>query len=142
MVNALRVHWFEGMNASLAINARYFRLLPRLAVPVLVVYSGAFAYLAHLALAREISLGTVAVVLALMSSTQRVGSISLADLQVNWMLSAFPAIELLEADLQTRRCRPAFDYGDSDSDSDSPRHCIRRLRVYLSWIDDGSLYGL
>jgi len=71
-----------------------------LAVPVLVAFAVSCGYLGLAAYRREISLGTLAVMLPMLAATTPLGDISWDDVALSWMIQGLPRVRELEASLR------------------------------------------
>ncbi|HEY5196402.1 MAG TPA: ABC transporter ATP-binding protein [Solirubrobacteraceae bacterium] len=91
--------WTEGMAPSWRELHRLSLKVAWMSVGVLAAYALAAGTLGHAALHHAVSLRTIATVLPMLPVSLNVGSISLADIQVEQMLSALPDVDRLLADL-------------------------------------------
>ena len=87
------------MAAPWAVLRRLDRKVLVLAVPVLVAFGVASGYLGLAAYRREISLGTLAVMLPMLAATTPLGDISWDDVALSWMIQGLPRARELEAEL-------------------------------------------
>lgn len=99
LVEGYRRSWIAAMGSSWTELRRIGRRVALLCVPVLAAYLICAGELGWAAYHKEISLGTLAVLLPMLPSTMSVGSVSLADYRLERMLSALPDLDALTAGL-------------------------------------------
>ena len=99
LVDRYRSTWLAAMAAPWAVLRRLDRRVLVLAVPVLVAFTASCGYLGLAAYRREISLGTLAVMLPMLAATTPLGDISWDDVALSWMIQGLPRVRELEAAL-------------------------------------------
>jgi ATP-binding cassette subfamily B protein len=102
LVERYRTQWLLGMAAPWAALRELDRKVALMTVPVLTAFAVACGYLGYAAYHREISLGTLAVMLPMLAATTSFGDISWDDVALSWMLQGLPRIAQLEAALTPR----------------------------------------
>jgi ATP-binding cassette, subfamily B, bacterial len=91
--------WTAGMSPTWGELHRLCMQLAWLSLAVLAAFALATGTLGHAALHHAVTLRTLATVLPMLPASLNVGSISMADIQVEQMLTALPDLERLLADL-------------------------------------------
>ena len=86
LVDRYRSQFLAAMAAPWAVLRRLDRRVLVLAVPVLVAFAASCGYLGLAAYRREISLGTLAVMLPMLAATTPLGDISWDDVALSWMI--------------------------------------------------------
>jgi ATP-binding cassette, subfamily B, bacterial len=99
LADRTRSQWLLGMSAPWAALRELDRTVGWLSVPVFAVFAGAASYLGYTAYHYEITLGTLAVMLAMLAATTSFGDISWNDVALSWMLQGLPRVGRLEAEL-------------------------------------------
>jgi ATP-binding cassette, subfamily B, bacterial len=102
MMDRYSRQWLAGMAAPWAALRRLDKAVFTLSLPVLVGYGMGCGYLGYAAYNREITLGTLAVMLPMLVATMPLGDISWDDVALSWMLQGLPRIGQLETGLQPR----------------------------------------
>jgi ATP-binding cassette subfamily B protein len=102
IVGQFRTHWLAGMAASWRSLARMHRVVLAVGWAVLLLYLGAAWVIGHAALTHEISLQVLTVLLLMLIMSASVGSITFADIGLEFMVSALPDLHGLEAELGAR----------------------------------------
>jgi ATP-binding cassette, subfamily B, bacterial len=100
LVDRYRSAFLAAMAAPWAVLRRLDRRVLVLAVPVLVAFAVSCGYLGLAAYRREISLGTLAVMLPMLAATTPLGDISWDDVALSWMIQGLPRVRELEASLR------------------------------------------
>lgn len=100
LVERYRSQWLLGMAAPWAALRRLDRKVLLLCAPVLAAFAAAAGYLGLAAYHRQISLGTLAVMLPMLAATTPLGDISWDDVALAWMLQGLPRVSQLEASLR------------------------------------------
>jgi ATP-binding cassette, subfamily B, bacterial len=127
--------WTDGMAPAWRELHRLSVRVAWMSVGVLAAYALAAGTLGHAALHHAVSLRTIATVLPMLPVSLNVGSISLADIQVEQMLSALPDVDRLLADLAPPASGPAAAAGPAALSSavGLPRDSIRFDGVALRY---------
>ena len=99
LVDRYRSQFLLGMSAPWGALQRQNRVVTRLATPVLAAFAGACGYLAYAAFHHEMSLGTLAVMLPMLSATSLWGEITWDDVALSWQIQGLPRIAGLETAL-------------------------------------------
>lgn len=86
LVARYQSQWLLGMSGPWGVLRRLDRKVLLLSGPVLAVYAAACAYLGYAAYYREISLGTLAVMLPMLAAATPVGDISWDDVALAFMV--------------------------------------------------------
>jgi ATP-binding cassette, subfamily B, bacterial len=102
VVGQFRTHWLAGMAASWRSLARMHRVVLAVGWAVLLLYLGAAWVIGHAALRHEISLQVLTVMLLMLITSASVGTITFADIGLEFMVSALPDLHGLEAELGAR----------------------------------------
>jgi ATP-binding cassette, subfamily B, bacterial len=102
LVERYRTQWLLGMAGPWAALRELDRKVALMTVPVLAAFAVACGYLGYAAYHREISLGTLAVMLPMLAATTSFGDISWDDVALSWMLQGLPRAGQLEAALTPR----------------------------------------
>ncbi|MFF2331662.1 MULTISPECIES: ABC transporter ATP-binding protein [unclassified Streptomyces] len=100
LVDRFRTQWMTAMGGSWAVMRRQDRLALRLSGILLVVFAAAAILLGRSAYNGDISVTTLVIVLMMLSASSTLGTLSLEDLRLPWMLMALPSLAGLEADLK------------------------------------------
>jgi ATP-binding cassette subfamily B protein len=103
LVGRYRSQWLLGMGAPWAELRELDRKVLWLCLPVLAAFGFAGGYLGLAAYHRQIALGTLAVMLAMLAATTSFGDISWDDVALAWMLQGLPRVGRLEAELSPPR---------------------------------------
>jgi ATP-binding cassette, subfamily B, bacterial len=106
LVDRYRSQWLLGMSAPWAALRELDRKVLWLSAPVFAAFGLAGAYLGYAAYHREVSLGTLAVMLPMLAATTSFGDISWDDVALSWMLQGLPRIGELEAALAPGQRQP------------------------------------
>jgi ATP-binding cassette subfamily B protein len=99
LVERYRAQWLLGMTGPWSVLRRLDQKVVVLAGPVLAAFAIACGYLGLAAYHRQISLGTLAVMLPMLAATTPAGDISWDDVDLAWMLQGLPRASQLEAEL-------------------------------------------
>jgi len=99
VVEQFRTNWLTGMAASWRNLARLHRVVLVLGWAVLVLYLGACWVIGAAALHHQISLQELTVMLLMLVLSTSVGTITFADIGLEFMVSSLPDLHGLEADL-------------------------------------------
>lgn len=100
VVDQFRSHWLAGMAASWRNLARLHRVVVALGWAILLLYLGACWVIGDAALRHEISLQTLTVMLLMLVMSTSVGTITFADIGLEFMVSSLPDLHRLETDLR------------------------------------------
>ncbi len=100
LVERYRSQWLLGMAAPWAVLRRLDRKVVLLCAPVLAAFAVAAGYLGLAGYHRQISLGTLAIMLPMLAATTPLGDISWDDVALAWMLQGLPRADQLEAALR------------------------------------------
>jgi ATP-binding cassette, subfamily B, bacterial len=100
LVDRYRSQFLLAMSAPWAVLRRLDRRVLVLAIPVLVAFAVSCGFLGLAAYRREISLGTLAVMLPMLAATTPLGDISWDDVALSWMVQGLPRVRELEAALR------------------------------------------
>jgi ATP-binding cassette, subfamily B, bacterial len=103
LVDRYSRQWLAGMAAPWAALRRLDKAVLWLSLPVLAAFAVACGYLGYAAYHREITLGTLAVMLPMLAATTPLGDISWDDVALSWMLQGLPRVGQLEARLKPRQ---------------------------------------
>jgi ATP-binding cassette, subfamily B, bacterial len=102
LVDRFRSQWLLGMSEPWAALSREDAVVVRLSVLVLAAFATACGYLGYAAWHREVSLGTLAVMLPMLAATTLFGDISWDDVALSWQMQGVPRATALEDDLAAR----------------------------------------
>lgn len=102
VVAEFRRHWFDGMTRIWARRRGLYRRVGFIFVILLACSVALYAYVAHEAYIGDVSIGTLAVVLNVLSLSRYLGTASALDTSLEFTVSAVPALDELEADLRSR----------------------------------------
>jgi ATP-binding cassette subfamily B protein len=129
LVERYRSQWLLGMAAPWAVLRRLDRKVVLLCAPVLAAFAVAAGYLGLAGYHRQISLGTLAIMLPMLAATTPLGDISWDDVALAWMLQGLPRAGQLEAAL-----RPAGpDLSGDQPAAGLPAHEVRFDQVYFRY---------
>ena len=106
LVDRYRSQWLLGMSAPWAALRELDRKVLWLSAPVFAAFALAGGYLGYAAYHREISLGTLAIMLPMLAATTSFGDISWDDVALSWMLQGLPRIGELEGELAPGQDKP------------------------------------
>ncbi|NUP51134.1 MAG: ABC transporter ATP-binding protein [Catenulispora sp.] len=101
-----RDYYVEGLTPTWAEIRRQGKRVAVVAIGVLAVFALGAGTLGWTAYHRQISLGTLAVMLTMLPSSMAVGTVSMSDFQLEMMLTAMPDLDALTASL-TPAAEPA-----------------------------------
>jgi ATP-binding cassette subfamily B protein len=99
LVNRYRAQFLLGMSGPWASLDEQNRNVGRLAWPVLAAFGGACGYLGYAGFHHELRLGTLAVMLPMLSATTLLGDITWDDVALSWQIVGLPRIGGLERSL-------------------------------------------
>jgi ATP-binding cassette, subfamily B, bacterial len=119
LVDRYRSQWLAAMAAPWGALRRLDRHVLVLALPVLLAFGLASAYLGLAAYRREIGLGTLAVMLPMLAATTPLGDISWDDVALSWMMQGLPRVGALEASLSSGSSSGGLSSGRSGALSGS-----------------------
>jgi ATP-binding cassette subfamily B protein len=102
LVERYRSQFLLALAAPWSALRRLDRKVLLLSVPVLAAFAVGCGYLGLAAYHRQISLGTLAVMLPMLAATTPLGDISWDDVALAWMLQGLPRLGRLEASLRPR----------------------------------------
>jgi ATP-binding cassette, subfamily B, bacterial len=103
LVDRYRSQFLLGMAAPWAALRELDRKVLLLSIPVLAAFGAACGYLGYAAYHREISLGTLAIMLPMLAATTPFGDISWDDVALSWMMQGLPKVGNLEAELTPKQ---------------------------------------
>src|ERR1700728_1051227 len=129
IVRQFHAHWIEGMAASWKNLARMHRVVMTIGAVVLVVYLATTLELGHAVLHHQISLQRFTVTLLMLFMMSSVGTITYADIGLEFMVSALPDLHGLESDL----AGAVSDMGGSRSAAGLPERELRFEDVTFSY---------
>ncbi len=96
LVDRYRSQFLLGISEPWGALQRQNRVVTRLAAPVFAAFAGACGYLAYAAFHHQMSLGTLAVMLPMLSATSLWGEITWDDVALSWQIQGLPRIAGLE----------------------------------------------
>ena len=99
LVARYRTQFLLGMRGPWASLNEQNRNVGWLSAPVLAAFGGACGYLAYAGFHHQLSLGTLAVMLPMLSATTMLGDISWDDVALSWQMVGLPRIGGLERSL-------------------------------------------
>jgi len=105
MVAEFRRHWFDGMTRIWSARRGVYRQIIIIFVILLAASVGLYAYVAREAYIGLVPLGTLAVVLNVLSISRYLGTASALDTSLEFTVSTVPSLDRLESDLRTREER-------------------------------------
>jgi len=99
LVDRYRSQFLLGMSEPWGALQRQNGVVRRLAAPILAAFAGACGYLGYAAFHRQMSLGTLAVMLPMLAATTLLGEITWDDVALSWQMQGLPRIAGLETAL-------------------------------------------
>jgi ATP-binding cassette subfamily B protein len=100
VVDQFRSHWVSGMAVSWRIMARLHRVVLVAGWAILLLYLGGAWVLGDAALQHEISIQTLTIMLLMLVLSASVGTISFADISLEFMVSSLPELHHVETELR------------------------------------------
>jgi ATP-binding cassette subfamily B protein len=129
MVSEFRRHWFDGMTRIWSARRGVYRQVGVIFVILLAASVGLYAYVAREAYIGLVSLGTLAVVLNVLSISRYLGTASALDTSLEFTVSTVPSLDQLEADLHSRE----EQFVGNTPAGTRPRESIRFERVGFTY---------
>ena len=102
IVGEFRRHWFDSMSRIWASRFTIYRQIYVLFFVILTTSVGLYAYVAEQAFDGRVAIGTLAVVLNVLTLSRYLGTASALDTSLEFTVSTVPSLDHLEAELKGR----------------------------------------